>query len=162
MSLARKRRFKDMPRNERLDTLAEGPGVFVYTGGFKVQERKPTVKMQMERMAVLDEDGSPLLDGGGNVIEELRPNGKVQRNSDGTAMLGGKPKISWVELESVPFRGQDFPRDVPVRVTDEESALKLRLRSQFHELAGEDLAAFEASEGEAAPKRKRRGQSASE
>lgn len=148
-------------RDDRLDQMKQGPGVFVYRGKHEVKNYSPTFKMATKRQPVLDARGRPTLDSSGRpLMKEVSVDFVKDHNS--RPELGGAPDIEAVELENAPVWGVDFPLGVPVRVDSDELALKLRCLPFHCELEGDELEAFErgdAGEDATPKKRSRKGKS---
>lgn len=146
-------------RRDRLAKIKKGPGWFVYTGDAVATEYSPTPLLYGKQVPVLLENGMPAIDGSGRQIFEVA--GSAVRDSVGRPMLGGPPKVTRHEIATYKLRGVSFPKGEPVRVDDEDLALKLRCLGkvifeevepvQVEEAEGDELPPEPEPVAEAAP-----------
>lgn len=146
------RRGQNRQQYKRLEQMKQGPGRFVYEGGFEIVETTPTVKYIDREVPVIDSRGFPVMDDSGRPA--MRPSGQIEKDHLGYPMLGGKPVEKRTELETYVLRGVEFPIGVAVDV-DADLALKLRCLGVCRELGeGEEpIAVVEVDE----PEPKKRG-----
>ncbi len=137
-------------RKLRLAKLKRGGGTFVYDGSAFDTEAIPTVLKIGKKVPKLDDSGLPVINSDGEAVFER--SGAPQYDEQGRTQLGGPPKIVKRALKVFKLRGLEFPAGVPVKVTDQSLALKLRCMMGFEELDGG--APVEAQETKPAPKKR--------
>lgn len=118
-------------RRERLAKIKKGPGVFVYEGGACAKEFIPTVKRIGRKEPLLDQNGYPVVDSSGRQI--YQPSGQPVREN-GIPVLGGIPKVENRPLDFLTIQGVKLNRGVPVFVSDEVVAVKMRCMAFVKEI----------------------------
>lgn len=119
-------------RKERLKQLKKGPGVFVYDGSGVDTEYIPTMLVTKKAEPILKEDGTPVLDGSGRIVN--KPIGTPILDDSGRPQLGGDPVVKRISIETYRLWGQSFPKGEPVEVSSPQLAQKLRCMPCFNEV----------------------------